>query len=83
MRLIGGSVTMADLIRTLTAMLGRTIIDKTGYTEKFDVNVEFTFDQSLAGLTPLGGVPAVADTMTPSIFTSLSPEQLGLKLESL
>jgi uncharacterized protein (TIGR03435 family) len=84
MHLIGGAATIQDLIRTLTAMLGRTIVDKTGYTDKFDLNIEFSLDQSLAGLAaapPSGGLPVVADSMTPSVFTALQ-EQSGLRLES-
>jgi uncharacterized protein (TIGR03435 family) len=32
---------MAELIRMLTSILGRTVIDKTGFTSSFDVSLDF------------------------------------------
>ena len=74
----GRQVTMSDLIRTLSAMVGRTVIDKTGYAGTFDVHLSFTRDEALAGL----GVPDVTtapDPSSSSIFIALQ-EQLGLQL---
>jgi uncharacterized protein (TIGR03435 family) len=58
----------ADVLGT---MLGRPIIDKTGFAGSFRLRFEF------APLTPVGDV----DSTKPSIFTAFD-EQLGLKPES-
>lgn len=61
---------MSNLVRWLSGETGRTVVDKTGYSEKFDAAMKWTPD----------GSPPQADA-GPSIFTALQ-EQLGLKLES-
>jgi uncharacterized protein (TIGR03435 family) len=81
-RMDGGKVTIAQVAQILTNMLDRSIVDKTGFTETFDVHLEFSFDEALAGLAADPNRPAFATNPTnPSIFTALE-EQLGLKLES-
>ena len=66
----------------LARMLGRTVIDKTGLTGKYDISMEWTPDESqTAMLPPDAPRPAPSDASGPSIFTALQ-EQLGLKLES-
>lgn len=81
-RMDGGKVTIAQVTQILTNMLDRSIVDKTGFTETFDVHLEFSFDEALAGLAADPNRPAFATNPTnPSIFTALE-EQLGLKLES-
>lgn len=89
-RMQGGKVSMTELIRVLSNVLGRTVVDKTGFTGTFDVHLEFTPDESLGGLPgPLPGPAAAGDSIrsAPSadlhgtIFPALQ-EQLGLKLES-
>ena len=79
----GQAVTLANLVPILSRMLGRTVIDKTGMTAKYDINLEWTPDQSQLSLMQLPpDVPMPAfDPNGPSIFTAF-PEQLGLKLES-
>ncbi|HEV3311471.1 MAG TPA: M56 and DUF3738 domain-containing protein [Chloroflexota bacterium] len=74
----GGSIvstgaTMDTLANRLGRLppIGRPVVNQTGLTGRFDLELNFTPDQS-------GSVPA-ADAI--SIFTAL-PEQLGLKLES-
>jgi uncharacterized protein (TIGR03435 family) len=72
---------MAELIRVLSSMLDRPIVDKTGVTDSFDIHVQFNLDQALAGLaTDANHPPFAAEPAGPSIFTALQ-EQLGLKLE--
>jgi uncharacterized protein (TIGR03435 family) len=71
----------------LPTLLGRPVLDKTGYTGKFDVHLEFLPDQSAAGVGSIERVAGVSsaappgDSAGPTIFTALQ-EQLGLKLES-
>jgi uncharacterized protein (TIGR03435 family) len=68
---------MADLIRELTSILDRPVLDKTGFTGEFDLDLSFTRDGALMGLPPGYGGPA--DPNLPNIFAALE-EQLGLKL---
>jgi uncharacterized protein (TIGR03435 family) len=76
----GTGIGMKDLVRWLAGTTGRTVIDKTGYTEAFDAAMEWTPDVPLPGDDPSKPAPP-ADTTGPSIFTALQ-ERLGLKLES-
>jgi uncharacterized protein (TIGR03435 family) len=65
---------MADLARTLAALLADHVVDRTGLTGAWDLTLDFSPEQ-------LPGVPrAAADPDLPSLFTALQ-EQLGLKLE--
>jgi uncharacterized protein (TIGR03435 family) len=73
----GVSVPVANLAQPLSRLLGRTVIDKTGLTAKFDIDVEWTPDETLA--LPTGA--AASSGAGPSIFTAFQ-EQLGLKLEN-
>jgi uncharacterized protein (TIGR03435 family) len=76
------SIPVGRLIPMLARTLGRTIIDKTGLTQNFDITMEWTPDDSqLAQIPPDVPRPAPSNTPGPSIFTALQ-EQLGLKLES-
>jgi len=85
-RLSAVSVQIEGLIPMLSRMLGRTVLDKTGLTGKFDISMHWTPDQSQAMQVPPGGPPPGMpqpqfDPNGPSIFSALQ-EQLGLKLES-
>jgi uncharacterized protein (TIGR03435 family) len=67
----GGGVRLADLIVILTSASGRPVLDKTGLSGDFDVDLKWT--------PTLAGDAAPPDVV--SIFTAVQ-EQLGLKLES-
>jgi len=82
--LTGGRMKMEQFITGLSNILGRPVIDKTGFTGTFDVQLTFSpegtaFAGGLPGL-PAGLAPPV-DNSLPSIFTAVQ-EQLGLKVES-
>jgi uncharacterized protein (TIGR03435 family) len=65
--------TMEDATQMLSLMLGRKVVDRTGLTEKYDLNAEWT---------PAPGPPGPqAFGVGPATFTALE-EQLGLKLKS-
>jgi uncharacterized protein (TIGR03435 family) len=66
-------MTPASLINILTQAAGRKVVDKTGLTELYDMELKWTPDQSLL---PPG---TEIDTTGPSLFTALQ-EQLGLRL---
>lgn len=72
------------LAHSLSGMLGRTVIDKTGLTGRYDFSLNWTPDESMRNVLgdPAGGTPEAApDAGGPTLFTALE-EQLGLKLES-
>jgi uncharacterized protein (TIGR03435 family) len=82
----GASLSMSQLTDGLTNILGRPVVDKTGFTGTFDVRLEFsregTQPMGAAGFgTPGAGPISIPDNNGPTIFTALQ-EQLGLKLES-
>lgn len=62
------SATMDRLARSFGGLVDRLVVDKTGLSGSFDVDLTWTPDPT-------------ADTTGPSIFTALQ-EQLGLKLEA-
>src|SRR5271157_309427 len=81
----GISVSMPAFAKMLSTMIGREVIDKTGFTGRFALHLEFAIDDALAGLpNPVGldasGQP-VDPAARPSIRTALQ-EQLGLRLQA-
>jgi uncharacterized protein (TIGR03435 family) len=74
----GGPVNMAEMVRALTTVMGRPVIDKTGFTGAFDIRLTYTSDQATSGLPPAA---ESSDPDLPTIFIALQ-EKLGLKLES-
>ena len=78
-RLILTGVPIQQLTALLGTMLSRTVIDKTGLTGAYDIDITYTPEQPLPAGVNIPG-PA-ADPNGPSIYTALR-EQLGLKLES-
>jgi uncharacterized protein (TIGR03435 family) len=84
MMMQGGKISMTQFIGGLSNILGRPVLDKTGFTGTFDLHLEYSPEGLSFGRggmpTPPPGAPAL-DTSGPSIFTAIQ-EQLGLKLES-
>jgi len=82
--MMGSAIPFENFIQSLSSMLGRTVVNKTGLTGFFDVQMHWAPDPGETG--PFGPVPGVqppppADPAGPSIFTALQ-EQAGLRLES-
>jgi len=78
---LGNGITPAMLSNLLAQNVGRQVVDRTGITDSFDVELEFVPD--VAGFRGRGGAPGTDQPATPagvSIFTAVQ-EQLGLKLE--
>jgi uncharacterized protein (TIGR03435 family) len=71
MTLHGRGVTLIDLGNALSRTVQRTVIDKTGLTGKYNLQLKWLRD----------GAPAGGDDAAPTIYTALQ-EQLGLKLVS-
>lgn len=77
----GISVSMPALVRLLSMIVGREVIDKTGVTDRFALHVDFAPDDALVGLPPAGPEASrPAEGARPSLFVAL-PEQLGLRLQ--
>jgi uncharacterized protein (TIGR03435 family) len=78
-RMQGGKIPMTEFIRVLSMVLGRSVIDRTGFTELFDVRLDFVPDEITEAMP--APPPNAGDSNFPSILTALQ-EQLGLRLES-
>jgi uncharacterized protein (TIGR03435 family) len=80
-QMAGGQVRMAEFARMLSMAMGRAVVDRTGYTDPFDVLLDFQADESTPSLpAPPPGSPLL-DSGRPSITTALQ-EQLGLRLQN-
>jgi uncharacterized protein (TIGR03435 family) len=87
-----GGAQIAQLVTTLSPWVDRIVIDKTGLTGAYEMELQWTPEQLSrgggpgssfgGGVPPPGGAPfPPIDPNGPSIFTAVQ-EQLGLKLES-
>jgi bla regulator protein BlaR1 len=80
-------IPIGNLVRQLSLELGRTVIDKTGLTSKYDFTLKWTEERQAPmfkgteGSQPGTGGTSAPGSSGPSIFTAVQ-EQLGLKLES-
>jgi uncharacterized protein (TIGR03435 family) len=72
--LVGQNVTMGKLANTLSVLVDRDVVDRTGLNGTFDLTLHFQRAE-------LDDPNASDPSGPPSIFTALQ-EQLGLKLES-
>ena len=71
---------MAALAMSLSSRVDRVVVDRTGVTEEFDLQLEYSPEAAVA----LPDDPTRAPSRPeggPSIFTAIQ-EQLGLKLEA-
>lgn len=73
----GGGVTLAMLANILTGPTQRLVIDRTGLTGNWDLEVNYTPDRSQ--VPPGVELPSSIDPNGPSLYTAIE-EQLGLKL---
>jgi uncharacterized protein (TIGR03435 family) len=73
-----GGVPMSVFVQMLSNQTGRQVVDQTGLSGNYDVDLRFSID-SVRPRASADGPPPVPDD-APSIFTALQ-EQLGLKLE--
>ena len=64
---------VADMLSTPVVNVGRLVVDRTGLSGEFNMQLEFQF-------RPPGTPAAADDTFAPSLFTAVQ-EQLGLKLQ--
>ena len=77
---------MPALACSLSNIPGRTVVDQTGLTGKYDLKLEWQPDKNQVAMFQAEGVPdgfgaPAADPHGPSLFTALQG-QLGLRLKS-
>jgi uncharacterized protein (TIGR03435 family) len=80
-RLVSGGTTLDMVATSLSRLVGRVVVDRTGLTGYYEATLEYTPDQAQM---PPGGLPPgfpAPPVDGPSVFTALK-EQLGLKLDS-
>ena len=84
LRMNGRKLHMADLVRELAMTLGQPVMDKTGFTGEFDLNLNYT-DEALTK-SPVSAAPddpgsnrLPAEPNLSIVFAAM--EQLGLKLQ--
>jgi uncharacterized protein (TIGR03435 family) len=75
----GKSPMSASLVPPLTQQLGRTVVDKTGLTGQYDIELRWTPDDTQGPTASQG--EGGGESTAPSILTAIQ-EQLGLKVES-
>jgi uncharacterized protein (TIGR03435 family) len=83
-QLLGGGVPMARFAtQVLTQLTGRMVVDRTGLTGAYDIDLKWTPTPSQLppGPPPPGVEPPQIDPNGPSLETALQ-EQLGLKLDA-
>jgi uncharacterized protein (TIGR03435 family) len=83
--LLGTGTTMADLVYALSRPelvpdVGRIVVDRTGLTGTFDIDLRWTPDRPFADPTQSAAAAPSRDGNEPPLFTALQ-EQLGLTLE--
>ena len=77
----GSAIQMSSFTVWLSDVLQRPVVDRTGFTGTFNVNLKWSDDQVNLNSAAPATQPVDIDSGAPSIFTALR-EQLGLRLES-
>jgi len=82
-QMAGGGFPLSQFATTLSQFVQRGVVDRTGLTGNFDLDLTWTPDFQGRGGPPPPGAPDLPpiDPNGPSIFTAVQ-EQLGLKLDS-
>ena len=74
----GGKIAMSEFVRMLSLMLGRSVLDKTGFMELFDVRLDFVPDETTPTMPP----PPPGSAISGVSLAQALQEQLGLRLET-
>ena len=75
-----GNVTMGNVALLLSRQVGRRVVDETGLTDGYQVDLEFV-PQRLQAAPPTPDQPPPPPPEGQTVFDAIQ-EQLGLKLES-
>ena len=84
LRMEGRKLHMADLVRELSRALGEPVLDKTGFTGEFDIDLNYTDDDVMKSLgsaatDDANGNGSPAGPNLSMVFAAI--DQLGLKLQ--
>ena len=79
LRMNGRKLHMADLVRELALTLGRPVMDKTGFTGEFDLNLNYSDDALAKSPDDAGGNRPPSEPNLSIVFAAM--QHLGLKLE--
>ena len=74
----GGRIAMSELVRMLSMLLGRSVLDKTGFTALFDVQLDFVPDETTPAMPP----PPPDSGISGASLAEALQEQLGLRLQA-
>jgi uncharacterized protein (TIGR03435 family) len=81
----GKGATLAEIAKLLFLLVDHPVVDRTGLSGRFDIDVEFAPEQRPAAFRPpdepSGPAPPAEEPTAPRIFTAFV-KQLGLKLEA-
>ncbi len=77
----GGKVSMPELARVLSTLVGRSVIDRTGFTGLFDVSLDFVPDDTTPSLPPPPPDSGISNMTGLSIAQALQ-QQLELRFQS-
>ena len=77
-RMQGGKIAMPELVRRLSLLLDRSVIDKTGFAELFDLQLDFVPDETTPAMPPPPPDSGISGSSIPQALR----QQLGLQLES-
>ncbi len=77
-RLQGGKIAMPELVRILSMLVGRSIIDRTGFREVFDLQMDFVPDDTTPAMPP----PPPDSGISGASLAHALEQQLGVRLES-
>jgi uncharacterized protein (TIGR03435 family) len=75
---LSGEIAMSELVRVLSMLSGRSVLDKTEFRALFDVQLNFVPDETTPAMPP---PPPGSGISGVSIAQALQ-QQLGLRLES-
>lgn len=81
--IVAGGVSLAQLANTLSGLVNRVVVDRTGVADNFEFTLRWTPEQIPAGFDKKAaamGLPPI-DADGPSLFTAMR-EQLGLKVDA-
>lgn len=78
-RLVGQGIPMYVIVNLLSNMLGRTVINNTGFTGKYNVNLQPLSDSAQSPADPADPLTQ-ADTLNLALIDAVE-KQLGLRIE--
>ena len=78
--MISNAAPISQFVSLLSQRLDRTVIDKTNFTGRFDIRLQWTPEVGENPLSPAGDPVPISSQDAPAIFAAIQ-EQLGLRLK--